>query len=725
MCGTAGNEIESYGDRFQVQSCELVNLADLDTSQTDVQDTLRAYMQDLLDMGVAGFRLDASKHMPAHEISAILAGLTLPGGGAPYIFQEVIDQGGEPVKSFEYTPNGDVTEFRYSVNLGGVLNCGGTLSSLQTFGSGFLDGDFAVVFTDNHDNQRGHGAGGACVLDHRDGNDLYDLGNVFMLAYPYGYPKVMSSYYWSDNPASDAGDSKGPPSATSPFYSGSGPDTRPVYGSAQVAGDDPANCSPAYEDGKWVCEHRRTAIANMVAFRAITAGEAVTDWWDDGGNHIAFGRGAKGFVALNRTAGTTAQTYQTSLPAGTYCNITEYDYVNGQCLDPDSGSPAAAAALIVVDAAGQIVNQSLPSLGTLAIHMNAQVITAIDVTPVSVGIAPGSFTDIVARITPPLAGISIDFALTGGGALDASSAVTDGSGEARIQYTGPATAAIARIDGTVAGGALSDAAFVYVATLIGGQSQERATGDPHETGDLAVHGVMLGKQGPGQPWVGVARFSGDPCPAGSEGTSAVSPFVDVLLEDPTDVSSLVVTLQYTEDQNEADHKLYWCDTTGAWHEATGGALVRDDTANTLAFTVTDVTTPDLTQLEGTPFMAFNDTPLAVTLGYFHAGEAGALVAFIWQTVTEAGTAGFDLWAEDARGRYRLNTTMIPSKAVDSLVPNEYRFTAESAATRFYLHEIGLDGAMTEHGPFELGIEYGSYSEETSQRMRLYLPLIAQ
>ena len=56
---------------------------------------------------------------------------------------------------------------------------------------------FAVIFTDNHDNQRGHGAGGAYILDHRDGNALYNLGNIFMLAYPYGHPSVMSSYYWS------------------------------------------------------------------------------------------------------------------------------------------------------------------------------------------------------------------------------------------------------------------------------------------------------------------------------------------------------------------------------------------------------------------------------------------------------------------------------------------------------------------------------------------------
>ncbi len=156
-CGTAGNDITNYGNRTEVQSCELVNLADLDTGKAGVRATLRAYLQELLDMGVAGFRIDAAKHMPSQDIAALLNGLTRPaqyGSGRPYVFQEVIDQGGEPVKSFEYTPNGDVTEFNYSIALGSILNNNGSLSSLQTFGNGWLNSAFAVVFTDNHDNQQ-------------------------------------------------------------------------------------------------------------------------------------------------------------------------------------------------------------------------------------------------------------------------------------------------------------------------------------------------------------------------------------------------------------------------------------------------------------------------------------------------------------------------------------------------------------------------------------------
>ena len=82
--------------------------------------------------------------------------------GAELKYQEVIDQGGEPITADQYFQNGDVTEFRYSVNLGRVFHSG-RLVELQHFGEGwqFMPSDRAIVFTDNHDNQRGHGGGGA------------------------------------------------------------------------------------------------------------------------------------------------------------------------------------------------------------------------------------------------------------------------------------------------------------------------------------------------------------------------------------------------------------------------------------------------------------------------------------------------------------------------------------------------------------------------------------
>lgn len=300
-CGRNGNDdIVNYGDRWEVQNCELVNLADLDTGASYVQGQIVNYMNDLIGLGVAGFRLDASKHMDTNDINAIVGQLN----GNPYIFQEVIDQGGEPITSGEYFQNGDVTEFNYSVGLGNTF-FSGQLSSLSQFGSNFMPSNKAVVFTDNHDNQRGHGGGGH-VVTYKDGA-LYDIANVYMLAWPYGYPKIMSSYDFNDN-------SEGPPSDANG-------NTNTIYSNGTP------NCF-----NEWKCEHRWQPIANMVAFRNHTAGDFyVSNWWSNGGNQIAFGRGDSGFVAINKEAYNLTGWFQTGMPEGDYCDIINGDFNNNSC----------------------------------------------------------------------------------------------------------------------------------------------------------------------------------------------------------------------------------------------------------------------------------------------------------------------------------------------------------------------------------------------------------
>ncbi len=80
-------DIQDYDDAAEVQTCELVNLADLDTASPRVRETIVAYLSDLLSLGVAGFRIDAAKHMPArgcrgHRLRAA-RGHPHPAGGDP------------------------------------------------------------------------------------------------------------------------------------------------------------------------------------------------------------------------------------------------------------------------------------------------------------------------------------------------------------------------------------------------------------------------------------------------------------------------------------------------------------------------------------------------------------------------------------------------------------------------------------------------------------------
>ncbi len=298
-CGRHDNDqVHSYQDRYEVQTCHLLGLADLATEREAVRDTIAAYLQSLLDLGVAGLRVDAAKHMPAADVAAILDRLE----DEPYVFQEVIDPGSEPIKKWEYAPAAAVTEFGYSHDLARAIE-EGDLARLETLGrgDGWLADDDALVFVDNHDKQRGHVGGG--VLMHRDA--LYPLANVFMLAWPYGTPKLMSSYTFDD------GD-QGPPA-----------EAEEGWRTRRVHGEDGLGClaRDALERRGWVCEHRWPEITAMVGFREAVGDAPLAHWQADGASRIAFARGDRGFVAMNRAEATWAATLDTGLPAGQYCNL--------------------------------------------------------------------------------------------------------------------------------------------------------------------------------------------------------------------------------------------------------------------------------------------------------------------------------------------------------------------------------------------------------------------
>jgi len=285
QCGrNETNVIKNYQDLWEVQNCELSNLADLDTGKPAVQAKIAAYLNDLLGLGVAGFRMDAAKHMSVEDISAIVAQLDRPA----HIYQEVIDRGGEPVNAHDYLPNGLVSEFKYPLALLDAFESR-NLAGLKNFAArpGFLPADSAIVFVDNHDIQRGH-AGAKDVLNYKDGK-LYELAVVFMLGHPYGVPMVMSSYRFDD------GD-QGPPSSA------------------------PVDASSSTCDEAWVCEHRNPAIAAMVGFRNHTQGSALDDWQVLDNGAIAFSRGDRGFLAINSSNKVVAATVQTRMVPGDYCN---------------------------------------------------------------------------------------------------------------------------------------------------------------------------------------------------------------------------------------------------------------------------------------------------------------------------------------------------------------------------------------------------------------------
>jgi alpha-amylase len=341
-CGRNGtDDIANWSDRWEIQNCELVDLADLKTEASYVRGKLTAYLNDLVSLGVDGFRVDAAKHLPAADMAAIINPVT----GDPYVFSEVIEGGnGEPTPE-EYAGVGDVTEFRYGDVVGNAFR-DGNLANLNNLASSMrLSSGDAVSFVDNHDTQRN----GRAKLTYKDGSS-YALAEAFMVAWPYGVPQVMSSFTFSDPEV-------GPPA------SGNGT-------------TNAVNCGSG-----WACEHRWRTTANMVGLRNAAAGAAVTNWWSNGSSQIAFGRGSTAYTAFNRNGGSLTRTFQTSLPAGSYCDVMSGDFSGGAC----------GGTTYQVNSAGQ-VTATVPANGALALHVNARTAGTPSPTPTGGGCTTAATT---------------------------------------------------------------------------------------------------------------------------------------------------------------------------------------------------------------------------------------------------------------------------------------------------------------------------------------------
>ncbi|XP_072044822.1 alpha-amylase 2-like [Amphiura filiformis] len=351
-CSTSSGKIENYQDANQVRNCNLLHLNDIDLSNSFSQRKVVNFMNYMIGIGVAGFRVDAVKHMWPGDLQLIYGSLNnlntqwFLSGSRPFIVQEVIDQGGEPIKATDYDHLGRVTEFKYGLELGNAFHGNNQLKWLKNFGEAwsFLSDGAALAFIDNHDNQRGHGGGGG-IVTHADPR-MYKMANAYMLAWPYGFTRVMSSYYFRNGDSGPPSDCKG--NTKSPTFDSNG--------ACELSSG-------------WVCEHRWRQIRNMVGFRNAAAGQNVVNWWDNGNNQIAFGRGNKAFIAINGDTYTMTQALQTGLPSGTYCNVILADYQNGKCVG-DGGSNGPT---ITVDGSGFATF----SVGTgddpvAAIHINAK-----------------------------------------------------------------------------------------------------------------------------------------------------------------------------------------------------------------------------------------------------------------------------------------------------------------------------------------------------------------
>nr|AGE83100.1 AMY [Phlebotomus papatasi] len=339
--------ITDYQDVYQIRNCQLSSLRDLNQTSPYVREKILGFLNQLVDLGVAGFRVDAAKHMDPQDLRYIyrtIKRLNKDSGfratDKAFIVQEVIDLGGEAVTSREYTSFGVVTEFKASDELGKAFRGKYPLADLRHWGPlyGLLPPNRALVFVENHDNERGHGAGGENILTYKNGK-IYTMAVAFNLAHSYGIPRIMSSYEFNDP-------SQGPPhddsnNILSPEFSSNG-----------------ESCTNG-----WVCQHRWLAIRNMVKFRNVVRKTSVTLWYDNGSNQIAFSRGTRGFIAFNGDKVDFNAKVRTYLRSGTYCDVISGEKNGNSCTGKTVNVRRSEVAVII---------EADDPYGVIAIHAESK-----------------------------------------------------------------------------------------------------------------------------------------------------------------------------------------------------------------------------------------------------------------------------------------------------------------------------------------------------------------
>ncbi|MES3023481.1 MAG: carbohydrate-binding module family 20 domain-containing protein [Pseudomonadota bacterium] len=346
------------------------DLPDLRTGSDKVRLATGNYLKDLLSLGVAGFRIDAAKHIAANDLKAMLAiagplnSATASAFGMtkPWVTGEIYGGFG-PIDSTEraiYFSLGSMNEFKYKDVMRDTFNRNGTsISQLANLlpitdtspnPRGLYASRDATVFVSNHDLERHNDS-----LTSRNSGKLFNLANIFMLAYPYGQTQLQSGFKLTGNQADD----------TTPVPSGN------IY----------VNGTPNFTN--WDQQHRWREISNMVEFRNQTQGKwQLDDWTTNGGDRIAFHRGDRGFLALNRDDGNAwVGTFRTGMAQGQYCNV-----INGLL---NAGKTACSGDVVTVFADGT-ANLNIPGMNgagipAVAIHAGQKIgVMTGDITPPSV-----------------------------------------------------------------------------------------------------------------------------------------------------------------------------------------------------------------------------------------------------------------------------------------------------------------------------------------------------
>lgn len=169
------------------------------------------------------------------------------------------------------------------------------------------------------------------------------MANAFLMAFPYGTIRIMSSYNFSSDNIDE-----GPPMDENERI-------------LPVTLDDAGNC----QNG-WICEHRWKPIAEMITFRSYVFGADITKRRIFEPHTVGFCREDKGFIVLSSSEFSSLidNPVFVCVPMGKYCDIIAGYDDNGNCLHEIDVDDGGMAVLLQKGTAN--------SNGVIAIHVGSR-----------------------------------------------------------------------------------------------------------------------------------------------------------------------------------------------------------------------------------------------------------------------------------------------------------------------------------------------------------------
>ncbi len=296
--------IKDYNDRYECTTGEMGGLPDVNTENPDFQHYYMTYVNDLLSLGVKGFRYDTAKHigLPSDPLDSLAArnnfwdvatgreavkGLTLAvPADSLFIYGEVLQD--KNVKETEYAEYMDLTASAYGHALRNVLEKGNFAADSLLNWHHPVEGKKLVTWVESHDTYaNAHESAGLT-------DEQVRMGWVFLTARQHGTPLFFSR----------------PAGSTRENY----------WGNNRVGarGND---------------EFKHPEVVAVNNFRRAMHGQPETIHATDNGAVIEVSRGDKGAALINLSAEIQAvDSLPTTLPDGTYTDSvhgTDFTVSNG------------------------------------------------------------------------------------------------------------------------------------------------------------------------------------------------------------------------------------------------------------------------------------------------------------------------------------------------------------------------------------------------------------